>query len=86
MQRPMKMDQGGGVGQRWKVGGPEGGPAFGSQQKGSLIPLDQGAFWVVSGGGGSRTRVHEWVVKSLYVRRSLKRFVLRWPVNSRSQN
>ncbi len=26
------------------------------------------------GGGGSRTRVHEWSIKSLYVRRSLRRF------------
>jgi hypothetical protein len=82
----MKMDRGRGVGQRWNVGGPIGSLTVDSQQRGSLILLDQGAFWVVSGGGGSRTRVHEWVVKSLYVRRSLRRFVLGWPVNSRSQN
>ena len=28
------------------------------------------------GGGGSRTRVHEWSIKSFYVRRSLRSFAL----------
>ena len=39
-----------------------------------LLPPDTPAGLSYHGGGGSRTRVHEGSIKSLYVRRSLRGF------------
>ena len=38
-----------------------------------------------SGGGGSRTRVHTWIFKRLYVRSPLRGFAYGQPVNNRSE-